>query len=383
MIKIIHVVNQTPLKIYQDALDSGTIHPDARQKAIINHLQSLYDELLIPTKPLNPPIQSNTWFQRLFAKQAVVEEQPQAPVRGLYLWGGVGRGKTFLCDIFYEALPFKEKKRQHFHRFMQSVHEQLNGLGRVENTLDIVASNIAKETRVLVLDEMHINDITDAMIMGGLLKSLFYQGVTLVTTANIPPSGLYKDGLQRANFLPAIALMEQHTAVVNLDSDTDYRLRVLEQANTYHTPLSVAAEEALSESFFQLTGIKDQSKGTVDINAREIDVIRSTEGTVWFSFEALCSTHRSTSDYIEIARCFHTVLVSGIPVMDQDRSDEARRFLNLIDEFYDRNVKLIVSAEALPDDLYVGKRLAFEFQRCASRLREMQSHEFLQREHLA
>ncbi len=305
------------------------------------------------------------------------EPPEREPVRGLYLWGGVGRGKTFLMDQFFHALPFDNKLRLHFHRFMQQVHGELKTLQRSEDPLKVVAARLASKTKVICFDEFFVSDIADAMILGRLFEYLFAYGVTLIATSNIPPDDLYRDGLQRARFLPAIALLKQHCEILNVDAGTDYRLRTLESAEIYHWPLDEAARRAMEKYFEELNPEDEWRPGEIEINGRGISVRRLGEGVAWFDFEALCETHRAAIDYIELAREFHSVLLSGVPEMDWTRENDARRFIMLVDEFYDRHVKLILSADAPMESLYAGERLRFEFQRTLSRLREMQSREYL------
>jgi cell division protein ZapE len=306
-------------------------------------------------------------------------------VKGLYMWGGVGRGKTFMMDLFFECLPFTEKLRTHFHRFMYRVHRDLTRLAGQSNPLERVAEGLAAEARVLCFDEFFVSDIGDAMILGELLTHLFERGVTLVATSNIPPRSLYENGLQRRRFLPAIDLLERHTDVMNLDGGTDYRLRLLEQAETYHAPLDALSEQFLAERFATLA--PDRSSVEVDveleIEGRPIRCRRSADDVAWFDFKALCDGPRSQNDYIELARIYHAVLISGVPVFTVKSEDQARRFISLVDEFYDHDVKLIVSAEAPVETLYRGERLAFEFERTRSRLLEMRSREYLARSHRA
>nr|WP_273440244.1 cell division protein ZapE [Sedimenticola selenatireducens] len=305
------------------------------------------------------------------------------PATGLYLWGGVGRGKTWLVDLFFNQLPFDNKLRIHFHHFMRNTHESLSRLKGVKNPLDRVAESLAARTRILCLDEFIVTDIGDAMILAQLLKSLFSRGVTLVTTSNTAPDNLYRNGLQRASFLPAIELIKQHTRVIHLDSTTDYRLRYLQQATVYHTPLGAAVNQRLIEEFEQLAPEPGQSGGTISLYWREIPVQRLADDLIWFDFFAICGPPRSQADYLELARCYHTVIISDIPLLTGELDDAARRFVFLVDEFYDRGVKLIISAAAGPLDLYRGERLKAEFERAVSRLQEMQSIEYLSREHRA
>ena len=302
--------------------------------------------------------------------------------RGVYLWGGVGRGKTFLMDLFRGSLTVASR-RDHFHRFMRDVHGRLRGLRELENPLDRVAADIAADTRVLCLDELFVSDIADAMLLSGLFSGLVDRGVTLVFTSNTPPAGLYRDGLQRSRFLPAIALLERCTETVNVDAGHDYRLRALEKAPLYVDSNAPEADALLLQRFEEIAGEPGEADGELEIEGRPIRFRRRAADVVWFGFEALCAGPRATADYVEIARDFHSVFVSGVPVFDAATDDPARRFIALVDEFYDRNVKLVLSAAAAPERLYRGERLAFEFERTRSRLAEMQTHAYLARPHLA
>jgi len=304
-----------------------------------------------------------------------------APERGLYVWGGVGRGKTHLVDTFYESLALERKLRVHFHRFMQRVHSELTQHSGAKNPLEVVADEIADEALVLCFDEFFVSDIGDAMILGGLIGALFRRGVTLVATSNIPPQELYRDGLQRSRFLPAIALLEQHLIVTQLEAATDYRFRTLQRADLWHVPHDGAASAALSEYFLSLTGQEAGDQKTVDINQRSVSLLADAPGIAWATFSTLCEEPRSAADYVEMAREYHTVLIERIPLLDRDKEDAARRFINLVDEFYDRNVKLIATAAQQPETLYDGVRLRFEFDRTVSRLQEMRTQEYLKAEH--
>ncbi|CAN5237690.1 cell division protein ZapE [soil metagenome] len=304
------------------------------------------------------------------------------PVRGLYLWGGVGRGKTWLMDMFFESLPFADKRRRHFHRFMQAVHHELHRLDDRTDPLEAVAAHIAATSRILCFDELFVSDIADAMILGNLFDALFRRGVTLVATSNVPPEDLYEDGLQRQRFLPAIANIEAHTETLHLAGTADYRFRALEKAEIYHSPLDDAADAALAHTFDRVAPDPERQDRPLEIEGRTIAARRRAGGVVWFEFEAICGGPRGTSDYVEIARCFHTVLISNVPVLVETFENEARRFIALVDEFYDRNVKLILSAAAPASELYRGDRLGFEFERTRSRLEEMQTHAYLARPHL-
>ena len=300
--------------------------------------------------------------------------------RGVYLWGGVGRGKTFLMDLFHASLSVPAR-RQHFHRFMKDVHGRLQALRDTGDPLPRIAADMAREVRVLCLDELFVSDIADAMLLSGLFTGLVDGGVTLVFTSNAPPQDLYRDGLQRSRFLPAIALIEQRTEVVNVDGGQDYRLRQLEKAPLYLDASDPRAEDVLRERFEAIAGDRGVAGGSIEIEERPIEVRARTGDVVWFDFAAVCDGPRSQADYVEIARDFHTVLVSNVPQLDVTLENQARRFIALVDEFYDRSVKLVVSAAAPLDELYRGERLVFEFDRTRSRLAEMQTHRYLTRPH--
>ena len=363
----------TPLEKYHQDLKRPGFSHDPAQEMAVEKLDRLYHDLV--DRYENRP-------RSLWARIAPsFRAQQRQPCQGLYFWGGVGRGKTYLVDTFFECLPFHAKLRIHFHRFMQRVHRELKALQGEKNPLDTVADTLAEEARVLCFDEFFVTDITDAMILGGLMEKLFSRGVTLVATSNIVPDQLYKDGLQRARFLPAIELINKYTDVVNVDSGVDYRLRTLERAEIYHSPLDAAAEESLRASFDSLAPEPAQAVSHIEINGRNIPVRQVADDVVWCDFAALCDGPRSQNDYIELARIYHAVLVSGVPVMTATEDDKVRRFINLVDEFYDRNVKLILSAAAPLEDIYTGGRLDFEFQHTRSRLLEMQSRDYLSRPH--
>ena len=298
------------------------------------------------------------------------------------MWGGVGRGKTHLMDLLFDSLTLSARLRLHFHEFMHGVHGELKTLGQRQDPLQIVADRLAARARVLCFDEFHVADITDAMLLGRLLDALFERGVVLVATSNSSPDRLYHDGLQRERFLPAIEAIKKNTEVFHLDSPTDYRLRALERAEIYHCPLDADAEVSLARSFASFSIVGGQADVVLTVNGRSIPTRRCCEGVVWFDFEVLCGGPRSPADYLEISRRFNTVLLGGVPCMGDERGDAALRFVHLVDEFYDRNVKLIVSADAGPAGLYTGKRFADRFERTRSRLEEMRSHEYLARPHL-
>ena len=360
----------TPLEHYQQDLEREDFSADPAQKNAVEKLEALYQALLHSPR--------SGIFRRLLGKPK------EAPLKGLYLWGGVGRGKTYLMDIFFDALPFQQKMRLHFHRFMRRVHADLRLYKGEVDPLEKVADGIASEARVLCFDEFFVTDITDAMILANMMKALFDRGVTLVATSNIVPDDLYKDGLQRSRFLPAIDMLKQYTEVVNVDSGVDYRLRALERVELYHFPWDDEAREVMHANFKKLVADANEIKrdAHIEINDRKISVEAICEDVVWFDFYAICDGPRSQNDYIELSCEFHSVLISNIPAF-KSKDDQARRFINLVDEFYDRNVNLILGAEVSLESLYVDGRLSFEFQRTQSRLLEMQSKEYLGRPHRA
>ncbi len=332
-------------------------------------LQSVHDELCASGHRYGP-------WQRL-SRRLRGGGGMVTPVPGLYMWGGVGRGKTYLMDLFYDCLPFHDKLRSHFHRFMHTMHAELKTLRGNRDPLEHVAERLARKTRVICFDEFFVSDIGDAMILANLFEGLFRRGVCLVATSNISPSNLYHDGLQRQRFLPAIDLIEKHTRVLEVDGGSDYRLRVLERAELYHYPLDDVADKNLERYFDEISPDRGTRGQELIVEERPIATIRLADGVVWFSFDAICDGPRSAADYIELARCYQTVLISDVPLLDESLENQARRFIALVDEFYDHNVKLILSAAESVATLYQGKRLGFQFQRTRSRLEEMQSHDYL------
>ena len=361
----------TPLEKYQADLNRPEFVRDPAQEEAVRALDHLHHRLCQNRAPAG-----------LLAK---LRKQKRRPEKGLYMWGGVGRGKTYLMDVFFECLPFEDKRRMHFHRFMQKVHLQMRERQGEKNPLTSIGRDFAARYRVLCFDEFFVTDITDAMILATLMQTLFDEGVTLVATSNIEPDGLYRDGLQRARFLPAIELIKQHTKVMNVDGGKDYRLRLLEQAELFRCPLGQEADRFMSERFAALASGHGRLRenGNIQVEGRKIATVKSADDVVWFDFPAVCDGPRSQNDYIEIAREFQTVLISNVERMGAGTDDRARRFINLVDEFYDRAVKLVITAETPIEDLYAGGRLDFEFERTRSRLLEMQSQEYLAREHLA
>ncbi|MDE2381769.1 MAG: AFG1 family ATPase [Xanthomonadaceae bacterium] len=358
----------TPSQRYAAGVARGDWLDDPAQHAALTALDHIHQALLVP-----PPARS--LFARWF------DHTPGAGPQGLYLWGGVGRGKTFLIDLFFDGLPFKEKQRTHFHRFMRDVHARLRAHTGEADPLVAIAQEWRHRLRILVLDEFFVDDIGDAMLLGRLLEHLFAQGVTLVTSSNTAPVNLYQDGLQRARFLPAIDLITRHCNVVELISSTDYRLRALTRSPVYRTPLDANADAWLEERWQALGGDAAHRDAGIVIDDRRIAVRARGQGLCWFDFAALCEGPRGTTDYIEIAREFHTVLLGGIPAFDANNEDSAQRFINLIDEMYDRHVNLVCTAANPPMALYAGQRLRGAFERTASRLVEMQSTDYLLQPH--
>ena len=306
----------------------------------------------------------------------------ESAVRGVYLWGGVGRGKTWLMDLFYDDLGATRRHRRHFHQLMREVHAGLASLRQQQEPVRLLARRLARRASLWCLDELQVTDIADAMLLGGLFEELLRQGVTLVFTSNVPPSGLYRDGLQRARFLPAIALLERELDVLQVDAGTDYRLRQLRRAPIYLASGDPATPKQLDSLFSELAGVHAESARHIVLNGRTLTAHKRAGGVVWFEFANICEGARSALDYAELAQDFHTVFVTDIPVLDGSRDDATRRLINLVDEFYDRGVKMVVSAAAAPSELYRGERLGFDFRRTASRLAEMQSEEYLARAHL-
>ena len=365
----------TPAEHYSRDLTEGKILPDSAQEEAIDALDLLYHQLVgYWQRPAG-------FLQSLFSGGRQ-DKRPLKALKGLYLWGGVGRGKTYLMDIFFHCLPGERKLRMHFHRFMQTVHRGLYTHRGQKNPLALVADEICARADVLCFDEFFVTDIGDAMILGNLLEALFDNGMVLVTTSNIVPAKLYERGLQRQKFLPAIALLERHTRVMNMDGGTDYRLRTLENAGIYHCPLDAESANAMQACFDNLSrGMVSEAGLVLEILGRDIPTRCWAEGIAWFEFADICDGPRSAADYIEISQLFHTVLVSGVPVFDAFMENQARRFIIMVDEFYDQNVKLVLSAAAPLEALYQGEDLAFPFTRTRSRLLEMQSKAYLAREH--
>jgi cell division protein ZapE len=360
----------SPLTLYRRRVERRELAVDPAQARAVDALERLYRDLQRATS-------RRGWRAQL----AKVAGKRVEPVRGLYLWGSVGRGKTYLMDLFFNALPFPDKRRQHFHRFMATVHEQLKAHRNVENPLELVAEEIANDTRILCFDELAVTDIADAMLLGGLFAGLFARGVTLAATSNIAPDQLYGGGLQRQRFLPTIALLTEHCQVMHVDGAVDYRLRALERADVYQTPTGSLADQRLTEFFEAIAPDEGDKGGALEIFGRRLAYRRAADGVIWFEFKDICDGPRSQDDYIELSRLYQTVLLSNVPRFDATLENQARRFIALVDEFYDRRVKLILSAEAPAAELYRGERLKQDFLRTQSRLQEMQSHDYLAEAH--
>jgi len=357
-------IGADPVHCLQQQANTRGLTLDTAQHAAAAELQRLHHELL------QRPVAMPAGLLRMLAKPR--------PLRGVYLWGAVGRGKSVLMDGFFSCVPLTHKQRVHFHPFMQDIHARLAALKGQADPLRRIARDISRQTRLLCLDEFHVSDIADAMLMRGLLQGLFDNGVAVVATANAEPDALYVNGLQRAQFLPTIALIKQHMQAVHLDGGVDYRLRALELAGVYHTPLDHPTEQALERIFREWAGGDDGEREVeLHVEGRLIAARRQAPGVAWFDFSELCGGPRSKPDYIALARRFPTLLLSGVPQLDRHSLAQARRFLWLVDELYDRRVRLILSAAVPlarlgPPDLLDG-----EFQRALSRLAEMQSHAYL------
>lgn len=355
----------SPRERYQQDLQRSGFVADSSQAAAVDALDALQRDLLA-----QPP------RKRLLSDRLI---WPRIP--GLYLWGGVGRGKTYLMDAFYDSLPFPHKQRTHFHRFMLEVHERRRTYSHKRDPLKLVALELSHRVRVLCFDEFYVSDIADAMILGRLMEYLYEEGVTLVATSNCAPDELYKDGLQRQNFMPAIEQLKRNTRVLNVDGGVDYRLRTLTQVQLYLSPSDASADERFDQWFQQIAPEPGVANVTLKVQGRPLQTRRCADGVVWFDFAELCETARSAADYIELASEYHAVMVSSVPQLTAENEDSARRFINLVDEFYDRSVKLLLAAAVSQDQLYAGRKLRFEFKRTQSRLREMQSEEYLAQPH--
>lgn len=360
-------MNNSPLQRYQAAIATDEFNHDPIQEKAMAYLDEVYYQLIENSK-------EKKGFFGLFKADPV-------PPKGLYMWGGVGRGKTWMMDMFFESVPLQRKMRMHFHHFMQRVHKELNKLQGSSDPLEKVADIIHSEAVLICFDEFFVSNVSDAMILGDLFTMLFKRGITLVATSNIEPSGLYKDGLHRDRFMPAVAELEKHTTVMNIDSGIDYRLRLLQQAELYKSPLTKENSHWLANRFVSIANNQKFSKDPIIINGREIKINARTKTVLYCDFRQLCMEPRSANDFIEIANHFTTVLVDNVPELTDVLRDPTRRFIYLVDEFYDRRVKLLIRAEQSILDLYQGEKLAFEIERTRSRLLEMQSEDYLKLEH--
>ncbi|MEJ2618709.1 MAG: cell division protein ZapE [Candidatus Thiodiazotropha sp.] len=354
----------TLLNHYQQQLKLNGYQRDAHQEQVLVAFDRLAEALQQPRK----------------RKRWLWKEAPDV-IPGVYLWGGVGRGKTWLMDLFHQQHQQLGIERHHFHSFMRYIHQQLTEHAGDKDPILLIANEMAARMRVLCLDEFNVIDIGDAMLMRVLLESLRKAGIVLVTTSNQPPDRLYLNGLQRAQFLPAIELLKSDNQVLELAGDKDYRMQLFEASSVYHTPLSEQAMINLSQEFDRLVSGDVEETGRFEVPGRAVRFVKRGGGVIWCDFNALCGPPRWQNDYLELARSHHTVFISDIPKLDGTLDDQSRRFINLIDVFYDRKVKVVISADAEPDNLYRGNRLAFEFKRAASRLKEMQSIAYLEVPH--
>jgi cell division protein ZapE len=361
----------TVLELYREALRKRGFQPDDSQYAAVLRLQNLYEAWTDYKR------RRRTALHRLVVR-------PPLP-RGVYLWGAVGRGKTFLMDSFYRCLPLVRRRRVHFHHFMRDVHRELETLKGTVDPLDALAGRIAKRYRLICFDEIALSDVADAMILGRLLTRTLEKGVVYCMTSNYPPDELYKDGLKREDFLPTIELIKDRLDVIRVDGGVDYRRRALQQVKVYHAPLAPDTDRALMEAFRRLAEVEEETH-ELDVEGRVIPYRHRAGGVVWFDFKVICGWGRSQNDYIDLAKRFHALVVSGVPRMSVDQADAARRFTLLVDVLYDQRVKLIVSAEAPPEGLLARdagtgdsqlEAMIFQFDRTASRLTEMQTLEYL------
>jgi len=366
---------------YKKALQQPDMKHDAAQAQAVAKLQTLSHAL--SKKPESTPHQ---WLKKI---SPFARHRPK-PIPGLYLWGGVGRGKTWLMNLFFEELTIQQKNRIHFHHFMLEIHEKLDALNKdksanknkgQKNPLQLIARQLAKRYRVLCIDEFIVTNITDAMILSELLHELFKQQVCLVATSNRVPDDLYLNGLQRERFLPAIEQIKTHSEVFHLDGGIDHRTSLLEQSDVYYSPIDDSTEQKISLRMQELAITPVIENKVLTILGRKIPTISCSDEVAWFDFEIICTTPRAAQDYIELAQQFNTVFISNIPVLDEYSDGKARRFIYLIDELYDRNVKLIASAQSAPEKLYQGDMLEFAFHRTSSRLIEMRSHHYLCQSH--
>jgi len=351
----------SPKSQYQQDIQAGLIEPNDQQAIAVNHLQRVFDELTTSKK---------SFFKR-----------HKKPIKGLYMWGGVGIGKTYLMDAFFHNLPFQEKLRMHFHRFMKVVQDELKRLQGEKDPLKKIAKSLAQKTRVLCFDEFFVNDIADAMILANLFEALFAEGLTLIATSNVAPDNLYRNGLQRSKFLPAIALIKQNTEVLHLDIKKDYRLRHLTDAGVFFYPHSDKNWQKVEDLFQKIVHTQVRADTILEIEGRHIDIIKRSTNILWTDFDKLCAVPRSQVDYLHIAKTFNTVILSNVPVIDKKDRNSITYFIHLIDILYDASVNLIMISETHFEELYPEGELSFEFRRTKSRLQEMQSEKYLAEPH--
>lgn len=350
-----------PFKFYQDQCNKGLVIPDERQRSVMMHLQELYKQLVIERK-------KRGYFSVFLRKPRLI--------KGLYLCGNVGIGKTFLMDTFYHCIPFPEKKRMHFHQFMRFIHQQLKIYQGKKEPLQKIAKELAQEIQLICFDELFVTDIADAMLLGRLLRALFSYGVCLVVTSNVMPDDLYKNGLQRRQFLPAIELLKHHTYVMQMESSIDYRLRHSKDACVFYTPNNALAHQNMERHFSLLTNDKTISRTPITICGRIIHIIKQADNIVWFDFKTLCTSPRSQQDYLAIAEKYHTIFISDIPIIPPHAKDMITLFIHLIDVLYNAHVQLIFSSSVSIDKIYTHSYMQFEYARTCSRLTEMQTENY-------
>ena len=357
------------ISVYQQAVCREGYHKDAAQAKVVEQLDRLYRDLLDQSAASG---KIHEFFSRMIPGQ-----NKRATLYGCYLWGGVGRGKTWLMDLFFQTIPIENKSRFHFHEFMQQIHHRLNGVKGQADPLKSIARDIMQNVRLICLDEFHVSDITDAMLLYGLLDALYQHGVVLLMTSNVMPDDLYNNGLQRSRFEPAIELIKQKNRVVNIQGESDYRLGNGEQNSNYHCPLLQDTDVVLEGQFLALANGAITSGQKILVNSRPIQTRMQADNIVWFDFDAICGGPRAASDYLHLAAHYDYIVISNIYKMHESNDDIARRFINLVDAFYDRNIGIIVSATTLPKGLYVGRRFKQQFQRTVSRLEEIRSKNLL------
>jgi len=350
-----------PSQRYNELMSRKRFVRDLTQEHAIVLLDEIYHQLLEPSK--------RSFFDSLFA-------QKKEPIKGCYLWGGVGRGKTFIMDLFFDVLPIKNKKRLHFHHFMKDIHQRLSQVKQIKNPLRVIAQELSQEFSILCLDEFMVHDIGDAMILSELLAGMSQEGITLLTTSNTAPENLYLDGLQRSQFLKTISHINQHCHILHVDSGIDYREKEKVDNTVYYSPNSAENIQYIHQWLASNQHV-EQDISSITLQSRQVDVLYHYEHAIWFSFDVLCKTNRSRSDYIELIEHFKVIVITGLHVMDDQANDVIRRFITLVDVFYDNKITLVISSEVAIEDLYEGSFLKFEFKRTISRLYEMQTKHYL------